>query len=91
MGEHRQFGLSRAIQAEAEHAIAKRHVADTGAELVDDPGCLVAQRLRELLIHQSLALFQSLAFTPAARILSWPGWDAASRLGDPAPRGRQMR
>ena len=56
VGQHRQFGLGGTVGGEAEHPIADGHVAGARAELVDDPRCLVAHRLRELLIHQAPAL-----------------------------------
>ena len=55
-GQHRQLGLGRRLGGEAEHAIADGHVRDALAELVDDARRLVAQGLRELRIHQTLAL-----------------------------------
>jgi predicted SnoaL-like aldol condensation-catalyzing enzyme len=56
IGQHRQFGLGRAVGGEAEHAITNRHVRNALTEFVDDTRCLVAHCLRELPIHQALAL-----------------------------------
>ena len=56
MGQHRQLGLGRALGRQAEHPIAGGHVRNALAELVDDTRRLVAHGLRELPIHQALAL-----------------------------------
>src|SRR4051812_44886355 len=54
--QHRQFGLRRAVGADAEHPSANCDVRDPRAQLVDNPSRFVAQSLRELGIHQALAL-----------------------------------
>jgi hypothetical protein len=62
VGQHRQLGLGRPLGGQAEHAIADGHVRNALAELVDDARRLVAHGLRELRIHQALALL------PVARV-----------------------
>jgi len=56
VGEHRQLGLGCLLGGEAEHAIANGHVRNVLTVLVDDARRLVAHGLRELPIHQALAL-----------------------------------
>ena len=75
VGQHRQLGLGRPLGGEAEHAIADGHVRDALAEFVDDARRLVAHRLRQLPIHQALALLPVARVDPAARtaIRTWPG------------------
>jgi hypothetical protein len=55
-GQDRQLGLGRPLGVEAEHAITDGHVRNALAQLVDDARRLVAHGLRELGIHQALAL-----------------------------------
>ena len=78
-GQHRQLGLGRPLGGEAEHAIADGHVRNALAELVDDARRLVAHGLRELPIHQALALL------PVARV------DAGRAHRDPDLAGTRMR
>ena len=75
VGQHRQLGLGRPLGGQAEHAIADGHVRNALAELVDDTRRLVAQGLRELLVHQALALLPVARVAPAARtaIRTCPG------------------
>src|SRR6185312_13762706 len=77
--QHRQLGLGRPLGGQAEHAIADRHVRHARAELVDDARRLVAHGLRELRIHQALALL------PVTRVHA----DRAHR--DPDLAGTGMR
>jgi hypothetical protein len=79
VGQHRQLGLGRPLGGEAEHAIADGHVRDALAELVDDARRLVAHGLRELPVHQALALL------PVARV------DAGRAHRDPDLAGTRMR
>ena len=79
VGQHRQLGLGRSLGGQAEHPIADGHVRNTLAELVDDTRRLVAQGLRELLVHQALALL------PVARV------DACRAHRDPDLAGTRMR
>ena len=79
VGQHRQLGLGRPLGGEAEHAIADGHVRNALAELVDDARRLVAHGLRELRIHQALALL------PVARV------DAGRAHRDPDLAGTRMR
>ena len=79
VGQHRQLGLGRPLGGQAEHAIADGHVRNALAELVDDTRRLVAQGLRELLVHQALALL------PVARV------DACRAHRDPDLAGTRMR
>src|SRR6185312_3822925 len=77
--QHRQLGLGRPLGGQAEHAIADRHVRHALAELVDDARRLVAHGLRELRIHQALALL------PVARV------DAGRAYRDPDLARTRMR
>ena len=79
VGQHRQLGLGRSLGGQAEHPIADGHVRHALAELVDDARRLVAQGLRELLVHQALALL------PVARV------DACRAHRDPDLAGTRMR
>jgi hypothetical protein len=58
VGQHRQLGLGRRLGAEPKHAIADGHVRHALAEFIDDACRLVAHRLRQLGIHQALALLR---------------------------------
>ena len=77
--QHRQLGLGRPLGGQAEHAIADGHVRHALAELVDDARRLVAHGLRELRIHQALALL------PVARV------HAGRAHRDPDLAGTRMR
>jgi hypothetical protein len=79
IGQHRQLGLGRPLGGQAEHAIADGHVRNPLAELVDDARRLVTHGLRELLIHQALALL------PVARV------DAGRAHRNPDHAGTRMR
>src|SRR5215472_15036868 len=79
VGQHRQLGLGRPLDGEAEHAIADGHIRNALAELVDDAHRLVAQGLRELPIHQALALL------PVARV------DAGRAHRNPDLAGTRVR
>ncbi len=78
VGQHRQLGLG-GLGGEAEHAIADGDVRDALTELVDDARSLVANGLRELRIHQPLALL------PVARV------DAGGTDRDPDLARTRMR
>src|SRR5262249_8669093 len=62
-----------------EHAVAGGRVRDAVADLVDDPGRLVAHGLRELAVHEPLALL------PVARV------DAGRAYRDANLAGSRMR
>ena len=79
MGQHHQLGLSRPIGGEAEDSIVDGYVHNAFAELVDDACRLVAQGLRQLSIHQALALL------PVARV------DAGRADRNPDLAGARMR
>src|SRR5271165_2254528 len=78
-GQHRQLGLGRPLGGQAEHAIADGHVRNALAEFVDDARSLVAHGLRELPVHQALALL------PVARV------DTGRADRDPDLAGTRMR
>ena len=78
-GQHRQLGLGRPLGRETEHAIADGRVRNALPQLVDDARRLVAQGLRELPVHQALALL------PVARV------DAGRAHRNPDLAGTRMR